>query len=82
MLTFAASFVYQLYKLNSEPQFMSYPPRNDYSETSARIDTSTGTTMAFAINRFYADKSQVRVKFLGPDAIPIDAVYCSDMYAE
>ena len=61
LLTFLVGFVYQLYMVTSDPEFMNYPPKIDFSETSATIYTTTGTTMAFAVNKFEADENQVRV---------------------
>lgn len=52
MLLFAIGFAYQLYFHIMEPQFMNYPPHIDYSESSAQLNMKTGTTLAFAVNKF------------------------------
>ena len=82
MLALAAAFSYQLYVQITDPKFMNYPPRVDYSEKTTKLNTTTGTTLAYAVNKFYADESQVRIKFLAPDNSKIDAVYCRDLYKE
>ena len=87
VIVFAVGFFVQFYEALFKPAFFNYPPRYDFSETHAVISPREGNTLAVAVQVFNetdeldADK-EVRVKFLGPLAKRIDAVYCADFYKD